>query len=178
MDDQKQSKSNEKEAYLETTSTSSAILHFNGRHLQAVIGRSGIRVDHREGDGSTPVGIWPLRRLFYRADRLNAPHTKYRCDPLSEDDGWCDDATHPDYNRQIRLPHPASHERLWRDNHTYDIIGVLGHNDQPIVPGLGSAIFLHVATPDYKPTEGCISLALPDLIWVLEQGLEAIVVPK
>ena len=44
---------------------------------------------------------------------------------------------------------------------------VLGHNDDPPVPGLGSAIFLHLAKPDYAPTEGCIALARPDLEAVL-----------
>ncbi|CAF3713067.1 unnamed protein product [Rotaria sp. Silwood1] len=120
----------------------------------------------------------PLRRLLYRADRVNAPNTMYSCEPLTEYDGWCDDATHPDYNHQVRLPHPASHERLWLDNETYDIIGVLGYNDHPVVPGVGSAICIHVAIPDFQPTEGCIALALSDLVWVLEQGLQAILVSK
>jgi len=45
----------------------------------------------------------------------------------------------------------------------------LGHNDSPPVPGLGSAIFMHVAKPDYSPTQGCIALALEDLLAVLKE---------
>ena len=40
--------------------------------------------------------------------------------------------------------------------------------------GKGSAIFLHLARPDYTPTEGCIALALPDLLTTLAAGLTAI----
>ncbi|CAF0979296.1 unnamed protein product [Rotaria sp. Silwood1] len=175
---QKNSDKNSKLAELEVISGSSAILHFAGRHLPAAIGRSGVHADKREGDGNTPSGFLPLRRVLYRSDRLDPPNTFLKCEPLTENDGWCDDATHPDYNHQIRLPHPASHERLWLENRLYDIIGILGYNDDPIIPGRGSAIFLHVARPDMGPTDGCIALSLDDLCWVLEQGLEAIFVPN
>jgi L,D-peptidoglycan transpeptidase YkuD (ErfK/YbiS/YcfS/YnhG family) len=165
-------------AKLEVVTGSSAILHFAGRHLPAAIGRSGIRADKREGDGGTPTGFLLLRRVLYRPDRLDAPSTSLPCQPLTEKDGWCDDATHPDYNRQIHLPHSARYENLWLNDGTYDIIGILGYNDDPVISGQGSAIFLHIATPDMKPTAGCIALSLRDLFWVLEQGLEAIFVPN
>ena len=63
----------------------------------------------------------------------------------------------------MTLPFAAGHERLWRDDEVYDLVVVLGHNDDPVVPGAGSAIFLHVARSDYAPTEGCLALALADL---------------
>jgi L,D-peptidoglycan transpeptidase YkuD (ErfK/YbiS/YcfS/YnhG family) len=97
-------------------------------------------------------------------------------EPLSPDDGWCDDPQHPDYNRMVRLPHEGRQERLWRADAVYDLVGVLGWNDNPVVRGSGSAIFLHVARPDYAPTDGCIALALPDLLALLKAGLEAIMV--
>ncbi len=56
---------------------------------------------------------------------------------------------------------------MWRDDHLYDLVVVLGYNDDPVVSGLGSAIFLHVASPEYSPTEGCIALAKEDLLTVL-----------
>jgi L,D-peptidoglycan transpeptidase YkuD (ErfK/YbiS/YcfS/YnhG family) len=64
----------------------------------------------------------------------------------------------------VRLPHPFRHERLWRDDGLYDLIVPLGYNDDPPVPGLGSAIFLHCASPDYRATEGCIAIAIKDLL--------------
>ena len=44
---------------------------------------------------------------------------------------------------------------------------ILGHNDDPPVPGLGSAIFLHVAKDGYAPTEGCVALSREDLLALL-----------
>jgi L,D-peptidoglycan transpeptidase YkuD (ErfK/YbiS/YcfS/YnhG family) len=147
-----------------------------GMRLRAACGRGGLRRHKEEGDGATPLGPLPLLRVLYRADRVRAPRCAVALEPLSPADGWCDDAADPAYNKQIRLPYPARHEALWRADALYDIIGVLGWNMSPVVPGRGSAIFLHVATPDYAPTEGCIALALPDLLACLEAGLSGITV--
>lgn len=167
---------NLKTGYLNVIAGSNGILHFAGRDLSAIVGRGGVKSDKHEGDGCTPTGFLELRRLLYRSDRLPTPVTCVPCEPLKETDGWCDDSTHLDYNRQIHLPHPAGHEQLWLDNHLYDIIGVLGYNDDPIVMGRGSAIFLHVSDPEGKPTAGCIALSCADLCWALENGLQGIFV--
>lgn len=142
-------------------------LDHDGRRLSCRLGRSGILLDKREGDGATPVGAWPLRLVLYRPDRIAAPVTFLPVRALAPNDGWCDDPAHADYNRPVRLPHPASCETLWRDDGLYDVVVVLGHNDDPPVPGLGSAIFLHVADPGGKPTQGCVALARDDLLDVL-----------
>lgn len=142
-------------------------LAWAGGSPRCALGRGGIRTDKAEGDGATPAGRHPLRRVLYRADRLARPDTALPVAALAPDDGWCDDPAHPDYNRPVRLPHPARCETLWRDDAVYDVIVVLGHNDDPVAPGRGSAIFLHVARPDFTPTEGCVALPLPDLLAVL-----------
>ena len=145
-----------------------------GQVLRAALGRGGVRADKREGDGATPAGLLTLRRVLYRADRGQRPDCAVPAEPLAPDDGWCDDPAHPDYNRRIRLPHPARHEALWRADALYDLIGVLGWNDSPPVPGRGSAIFLHVARDDLAPTDGCVALPAPVLRRVLAAGLTAI----
>jgi L,D-peptidoglycan transpeptidase YkuD (ErfK/YbiS/YcfS/YnhG family) len=145
-----------------------------GKTYRAALGRGGVRADKSEGDGATPVGVLPLRRVLYRADRGRAPTCAMAVEPLAPDDGWCDDPTHRDYNRMVRLPHPGRHERLWRDDAVYDVIGVLGWNDAPVERGRGSAIFLHVARPDFAPTEGCIALPEAVLRHVIGAGLDAI----
>ncbi len=143
-------------------------LHGFGGPVRCALGQSGLIRHKREGDGATPIGCWPLRRVLYRPDRLAAaPKTLLPVAPLTPQDGWCDDPTHPDYNHPVTLPHPASCEHLWRDDPIYDVITVLGHNDSPPQPGLGSAIFLHVARPEYSPTKGCVALSLPDLLTLL-----------
>jgi len=121
----------------------------------------------REGDGATPAGVWPMRRVLYRPDRGAAPATTLPTAPIQPDDGWCDAPDDPNYNRPVRLPYPASAETMWREDGLYDIVVILAHNDDPPVPGLGSAIFLHCARPDYGPTQGCVALARNDLETVL-----------
>ena len=137
------------------------------RSWRCALGRGGVRADKREGDGATPAGRFALRRVLWRADRLARPETGLSSTAIDPGDGWCDDPGHAAYNRPVRLPFPASHERLWRADGLYDVVVVPGHNDAPPVPGLGSAVFLHVARADYGPTAGCVALALPDLLEVL-----------
>ena len=150
------------------------LIRFQGGIYRCAIGKGGRRADKHEGDGATPIGLLPLRRVLYRADRLAPPRGAVPVAPMAPDDGWCDDPTHADYNMQIRLPHRARHEELWRADAIYDVIGVLGWNDTPVMRGRGSAIFLHLARPGFSPTEGCIALEQRDLLRVLTEGLGAI----
>ncbi|WP_426954503.1 L,D-transpeptidase family protein [Muricoccus radiodurans] len=150
------------------------VLHLGRQSWRCAIGRGGVRADKREGDGGTPAGLMPLRRVLYRADRGPAPACAVPVEPISPSDGWCDDPADPAYNRPVRLPYAASHEEMWRHDGLYDIVGVLGWNDAPVVRGRGSAIFLHLARPDYAPTAGCLALALPDLRAALAAGLTAV----
>jgi L,D-peptidoglycan transpeptidase YkuD (ErfK/YbiS/YcfS/YnhG family) len=145
-----------------------------GRSFRAALGRGGVRIDKQEGDGATPAGLLPLRRVLYRADRGAIPRTTAPREPIVETDGWCDEPSHRDYNSHVRLPHPASCEELWRRDGLYDLIGVLGWNDAPVQRGRGSAIFLHIARDNYAPTEGCVALAASDLRALLAAGLSAV----
>ena len=137
-----------------------------GRRYRCSLGRGGIVADKREGDGGTPAGAFPLRRVLFRPDRLAAVATGLPAAPIAPADGWCEAPGDPRYNRPVRLPYPASAEAMWRDG-LYDVVVVLGHNDEPVVAGAGSAVFLHVARPDGGPTAGCVALALGDLLEVL-----------
>lgn len=161
-------------ALLKTNTGHGARLHCMGEEIPAVIGAAGVRVHKQEGDHATPVGLLTLRRILYRADRVSAPASSLPIEPLAPNDGWCDDPTHADYNRPVTLPHPARHERMWRDDDVYNIVIVLGYNDSPPVPDRGSAIFLHLQSPDQKPTEGCIALTEADLRRLLAAGLSEI----
>lgn len=155
--------------------TPDGLIRLAGQVWRCALGQGGIRADKREGDGATPAALMPLRRVLYRADRLAPPAgCRVPVEPIAPTDGWCDDPAHPDYNRRIALPHPARHERLWREDALYDILGVLGWNDELVQRGRGSAIFLHLARPDYAPTEGCIALAERDLRALLAAGVTAV----
>ena len=115
------------------------------------------------------MGVFDLREVFYRADRIQNLATILPLWKIEADDGWCDAPEDQNYNRLVKLPYSASAENLWRDDHVYDIVAVIGFNDDPVYPGKGSAIFLHLARPDYPPTAGCVALAEADLRAALEQ---------
>jgi L,D-peptidoglycan transpeptidase YkuD (ErfK/YbiS/YcfS/YnhG family) len=147
-------------------------LRFDGRNYVCALGRAGILSAKCEGDGGTPVGTFPLRELRYRADRLAKPATVLSAIATEAHDGWCDASTDASYNRLVRLPYPASAETLWREDHLYDLLIVMGYNDAPVAPGAGSAIFFHLAKKKdgvLQPTEGCVALDLADMLAVLAQ---------
>jgi len=140
--------------------------HGEGRTARAALGKAGViaAADKREGDNRSPTGAWPIRYVLYRPDVYpDGPTTALETRPIASDDGWCDAPGDPAYNRPVGLPYPASAERLWRDDHVYDLVVVLGHNDDLPVAGLGSAIFLHLARDGYPGTEGCVALAREDV---------------
>jgi L,D-peptidoglycan transpeptidase YkuD (ErfK/YbiS/YcfS/YnhG family) len=159
---------------MEAIVASDGRLIWRGQTMRCALGKGGVRVEKEEGDGATPGGLLPLRRILYRADRVPPPRCAMPIEPIAASDGWCDDPADRDYNHFVHLPHDARHEELWRRDEAYDIMAVLGWNDSPVVKRRGSAIFLHVARPDYSPTEGCVALALPDLSRVLAEGLTAL----
>lgn len=154
--------------------TAARTLEFETRLIPCSIGRGGAcpASAKREGDGCTPLGIWPIRAVLLRPGRValgQAPRLPWRW--TREGDGWSDGVDDPAYNRPVHLPHPFSHERLHRDDAAYDIIVVLGHNDAPPVPGAGSAIFWHLWTGSEtgapKPTEGCVAIAREEMERIL-----------
>jgi L,D-peptidoglycan transpeptidase YkuD (ErfK/YbiS/YcfS/YnhG family) len=149
--------------------SAAGVLRWEAGTVRCALGRSGIREHKQEGDGATPAGVFPLRRVLYRMDRLPAPRTALPVNAIDPGLGWCDEPADPTYNTAVRLPVAARHERLWREDELYDLLAVIGYNDDPVVRGRGSAIFLHVASAGYPPTEGCVALALPDLRQLLER---------
>ena len=142
-------------------------LSWPGGSAPAACGRGGVRADKREGDGASPAGAFALLDGFYRADRIAPPPTQLRMAALQPNDAWIDDPRDPRYNRLVSLPYPAHHEEMWRADGLYDLVVPIGYNTDPPLPGRGSAIFLHVARPDFAPTEGCIAIALDVLTSVL-----------
>lgn len=135
------------------------------------LGRNGVtpESEKQEGDGKTPLGSYPFRQVFYRPDKYASPITSLPVTAISPDKGWCDDPDRAEYNKLVRLPFGGSHEKLWRDDALYDLVLVIGHNDDPPVPGSGSAIFVHIAKPGFKPTEGCVALEANVLLTMLRQ---------
>ena len=134
-----------------------------GGSARAAVGCTGVAAVKKEGDGATPAGIYPLVSGFYRADRMAAPRSGLPMRALSPGDAWVDDPADPDYDRLATLRYPAHSEPMWLDDAVYDLRGD-GYNMDPVVPSAGSAIFLHIARPDFSPTAGCIAVERDVLI--------------
>lgn len=141
-----------------------------GETMPCLIGKAGATdaADKREGDAKTPRGTYPIRALLVRPDKLAAPKTRLEWRWLHPSDGWSDDVRDTAYNRPVRHPHPFSAEHLWREDGLYDLIVILGHNNAPPVPGMGSAIFLH-CTAEKDFTQGCVAIPRDALLRIAEQ---------
>ena len=99
-------------------------LECRGRVYPCTLGAGGLRMAKREGDLTTPVGCFPLRRLMYRPDREPAPESGLSSCAIKRTDGWCDGPGDPFYNQHVTLPYPGRAEALWRNDHVYDLFVV------------------------------------------------------
>ena len=134
-----------------------------GQVFACALGRSGIRAIKREGDGATPPGRMRLLNGYYRKGRMMSLRTPLPLRPIEPRSGWCDAPEDRNYNRPVRLPYPGGHERMFRDDGLYDCCIVLDYNIRPRRRGGGSAIFMHIARPGLKPTEGCVAVTMPTM---------------
>ena len=144
-------------------------VHIGAIVIPCALGRAGLQIKWREGDGRTPLGNFALRHVHFRCDRLRRPATTLPIRRLLPGDWWNDRVSEPHYNRLIRLrPPPAdSEERLCRPDALYDLIIEIGFNDAPVVRGKGSGIFWHVARENFLPTAGCVATRRADLLRAL-----------
>jgi L,D-peptidoglycan transpeptidase YkuD (ErfK/YbiS/YcfS/YnhG family) len=153
---------------------SRGILKLGNKSFPCALGKGGLIDKKQEGDHKSPIGKFDLRSIYYRYDKLGAPiYSKVPMLAILKEDGWCDDPEDIAYNKAVMLPYHASAEELWRDDDLYDILVVLGYNYSPAKPGVGSAIFIHVARDlndqEFKGTEGCVSLKKDHLLELLPQ---------
>ena len=142
---------------------------FNNYRLKCSIGKRGITSCKSEGDKKTPRGVFKFKSVFFRKDRIKNLKTKLSLNPIKRNMGWCDDKNSKFYNKLIKYPFYESSEKLYRRESIYDIIVVIDFNMTPIKKGKGSAIFIHLASKNYKPTLGCIALKKQDLILLLNK---------
>lgn len=131
--------------------------------IPVALGRTGIKADKREGDGSTPRGRFHPVRLWWRADRMPRPHTALPARRIDPADAWCEDPHDRRYNRSFRRSANEPGDRLRRDDALYDLIIEIDHNTRPLVAGRGSAVFLHIARPGFGSTAGCVTMRRSDL---------------
>ena len=128
--------------------------------LQCCVGKNGLNLNKKEGDLSTPKGLFYLKKLYFRRDRVGVPKCKISKKIIQKDMAWCDDPNHKKYNEEIKKHKNNFKENLYRTENNYDYIITINHNERKI-PSKGSAIFIHL-TDNYKPTAGCVALKKKD----------------
>ena len=143
-------------------------VHWPSGSARAAVGAGGVSRNKKEGDGATPAGTFFVPFGMYRPDRISLPKTDLPLTPLGEAHGWVDDPDDPKYNQLVERPYPGHTEALWRHDGVYDLLVLVGYNMNPTQPGAGSAIFLHIARPDFSPTEGCVAVSREVLLKLVE----------
>ena len=128
--------------------------------FRCCVGKEGIKSNKKEGDYSTPKGLFSLKKLYFRKDRIDIPNCKIHKKIIKKGMAWCDDPEHKKYNEEIKTHNKKLKENLYRKDHKYDYVISISHNEKKI-PGRGSAIFIHL-TNNYTPTAGCIALKKKD----------------
>ena len=124
------------------------------------LGRGAISANKREGDGATPLAAMRIREGYFRDDQFSgARRTRLKMTPIGASLGWCEVPDDRNYNRPVKIPYAASHERMKRDDRLYDVCLVLDWNISPRRRGRGSAIFFHLARPGFTPTQGCVGVS-------------------
>ena len=142
-------------------------LLYKGYKLKCSLGKSGLSRNRREGDFTTPKGLFKLGLLYYRKDRVKLTKCLIKKKIIKKNMGWCDDSKSRKYNQEISFPFKYSAEKLYRKDNIYDILINIKYNHFPIVKNKGSAIFLHLSKKKYKATNGCIGIKKKDFLKIL-----------
>lgn len=139
------------------------LLYLQDYKLRCSIGKRGISINKKEGDGKTPCGNFKVKYILYRKDRIQNLKSKLKKKIIKKNMGWCDDPKSKYYNQLITFPFKYSAEKLWLKENTYDIILIIDYNSNPIIKNKGSAIFLHIAKKKYQSTNGCVAVSKKDI---------------
>jgi L,D-peptidoglycan transpeptidase YkuD (ErfK/YbiS/YcfS/YnhG family) len=144
-------------------------LTFSNYKAKCALGKRGIGFKREEGDLITPKGVFKIKYILYRKDRLKKIQSKLRKITIKKNMGWCDDPKSRDYNKLIKLPSKYTYEKLYKKENIYDIILVLNFNMNPILKKRGSAVFIHVARKNFAKTEGCIAIKKTYLLKIIKE---------
>jgi len=144
------------------------IIKFAKYNFKCFLGKNGITYNKKEGDLKTPKGTFSLRCVMYRSDRIRKPKTHLPIYIIEKNHICCDDPKNRNYNKIFQTKNLDLGERLWRKDILYDILIVIGYNDNPIIKDKGSAIFLHLSKKNITSTKGCIAFDKKNMIHLLK----------
>ena len=144
-------------------------LAYNQYKIKCAVGKKGVNLKKKEGDFITPIGLYKIKYILYRKDRIKKISSKLRKITIKKNMGWCDDPKSKQYNKLVNLPFSYGCERLFKKENIYDIILVLNYNMNPVKKNKGSAIFVHIAKKNYEKTQGCVAVKKSDLLRLIKE---------
>ena len=144
-------------------------LLFEDFKFKCSVGKKGFSKNKKEGDYTTPKGIFKLGDVYYRTDRVQKPQSKIKAIKIKKEMGWCDDPKSKFYNKLIKIRKKSKfkYEKLFRKDYKYDLLIVIKYNYKKVIKHRGSAIFLHL-TKNYSSTKGCVALQKKDFLILLK----------
>jgi zinc D-Ala-D-Ala dipeptidase len=157
-----------------------------GERISAVVGRNGLawgRGIHtdlpaggpqkREGDGKAPAGIFRIGPAFGYAPAEALPWVRLPYRQMTESSKCVDDPASAAYNRMVEEGSVRkdwnSFEDMRRSDEQYRLGIVIGHNADPVAPGGGSCIFLHIWEKPTGGTSGCTAVSAADMEKILRR---------
>ena len=142
-------------------------LLFKDFKFKCCVGKNNFSKNKIEGDKKTPIGTFDIGNVYFRSDRSKKPFTRLKVCKITKSMGWCDDIKYKKYNKLIKVNKKARHEKLFRKDRKYDFLIPIKYNYKKVIPGKGSAIFIHL-TKNYEPTAGCIALSKKDFLILIK----------
>ncbi len=153
-----------------------------GRGLQPF--RENQKPLKKEGDGKSPAGIFRLSQVFGYLSSDRVQDLKMPYIPITDEWICVDDPHSKHYNQIIRQNHVG--EKDWQSAEWMAQVGnpyrwgiVVDHNREPITPGCGSCIFLHIWDGPQVGTSGCTAMKDEDmeqLVYWLDAGKNPLLV--
>ena len=147
------------------------VLKFGKYYFKCGLGENGMTSNKKEGDCKTPKGIFQIKNIMYRKDRIKNIETKIPKKIIQKSHICCDDPSNPNYNKIYKTNNISLGEKLWRKDSLYDILIVLNYNLNPVIKNKGSAIFLHLFEEKKKIiTKGCVSIKKKNMLILLKNN--------
>ena len=149
--------------------------------VAVMLGKNGVISPDRktEGDGCVPAGTYALQRVFGYDSTAD---TNLQYHPLTEDDYWVDDPASAAYNQLVKgRPASGSFETMRRGDGMYRLGIVVEYNTEPIIPGKGSAIFIHIWRAPGVTTLGCVAMdesSMRELVKWLDSRQRPVIIIK
>ena len=142
-------------------------LIYKNYKAKCCVGKRGIGNKRKEGDLITPKGRYKIKYILYRKDRIKRIQSKIKKIAIKKNMGWCDDPLDNNYyNKLVTTKKKIKYEKLYRNDHKYDLMIPIKYNFLKPIKFKGSCIFIHL-TNDYKNTAGCVAIKKSDFLIML-----------